>query len=167
MNKKDTKQTAGGKPLRLKMEKGDMKGYLIGQVMEIPGIIVQAKTEAQLLKEAAKSLAMYAEQFPRDIFEIVPSEPEMAGIDRARQEVERQIVSLPHDPTTCSVCSGASISSLYGTPILPEGSHPDNHGTFGVHHPSNTCDYCRAEEEDERVLDALSDDPEMDESEPE
>lgn len=51
--------------LTLKITKG-VTGVHIAQVMEIPGIIVQAESKAKLENELKKSLDLYFEAFPAE-----------------------------------------------------------------------------------------------------
>lgn len=65
------------KPLHLKVVKG-VTDVWVGQITEIPGIIVQAETMDGLIKEAIDSLTLYIKTFPNEIFERVPSTLEVA-----------------------------------------------------------------------------------------
>jgi predicted RNase H-like HicB family nuclease len=57
----------------LKITKG-VTGVFIGQIPQIPGIIVQADDTEQLKEEAEKSLEIYFEAFPELHEQIVEAE---------------------------------------------------------------------------------------------
>ena len=58
-------------PLTLKVVKGAQPGVWIGQVQEIPGIIVQSDSKEGVVKEAADSLFLYVKAYPEAIFRVV------------------------------------------------------------------------------------------------
>ena len=63
--------------LNLRTVRGETNEMWIGQVSQIPGILVQSNSEEGLIQEAAKSVCLYIKQFPDDIFQIVPSKIEV------------------------------------------------------------------------------------------
>jgi predicted RNase H-like HicB family nuclease len=60
--------------ITLKVTKG-ATGVYVGQVQEVPAIIVQAETKEKLIDEAMTSLNVYAEEFPEKYQKIFSVEP--------------------------------------------------------------------------------------------
>jgi predicted RNase H-like HicB family nuclease len=74
--------------ITLKITKG-VTGVYVGQVVEIPGIIVQAETQEQLIEEFKKSLDLYFTAFPEEHDKIFHA-------DGAQVEYQKIPVSIPN-----------------------------------------------------------------------
>jgi len=77
--------------LTLKVVKGRDLNVYVGQVEEIPGIVVQAKTKEQLISEAAESLSLYVETFPAEVFSVVEAKIE-AG--QSEKLIDEQLLKM-------------------------------------------------------------------------
>ncbi len=58
--------------LHLKVVKGETNDIWVGQIAELPGIIVQSDSEEGLVEEAGKSIMEYIKTY-NDWVELVPS----------------------------------------------------------------------------------------------
>ena len=63
--------------LHLRVVEGQTNDSWVGQIEELPGIIVQSGSEEGLIEEARKSVLLYIKTF-NDWYELIPSRIEVA-----------------------------------------------------------------------------------------